>query len=121
MDKVYIFYVYIITNYDRSVLYIGFTNNIVRRIIEHQNGFGSIFTVKYNIKYLVHCEIYKYVYDAINREKEIKGWKKQKKIDLIKKENKDFKDLSQDVFWEYGIKDFEIEEYLTEIKKDYKK
>lgn len=117
MKREYIFYIYIVSNYNRNVLYTGFTNNLVRRIIEHQNGYGSVFTIKYNVKYLMYYEVFEYSNNAIYREKEIKGWKRERKIDLIKRDNADFIDLSEQVFKEYCINDFEIKQYLEDIKK----
>jgi len=69
MKKEYHFYVYIISNFKRTVLYIGFTNNIIRRIIEHKNELFSGFSKKYKLKYLVYFEEYRYVDQAISREK----------------------------------------------------
>lgn len=97
MKKDYIFYVYILSNYKRTTFYIGFTNNIIRRITEHKNGYGSIFTSKYKLSYLVYYEEYQYANDAISREKELKGWLRKKKIDLVKSINQEMKDLSQEL------------------------
>ena len=66
------YYFYVMSNYGRTTLYIGFCNNIVRRVIEHQNEIGSKFTKEYKLKYLMYFETYQYVYDAIAREKEVK-------------------------------------------------
>ena len=91
------YYVYILTNHT-GTLYTGITNNLTRRLDEHRRGVGSKFTAKYNIKRLVYFEVYQYVRDAIAREKEIKGWRREKKVALIEQTNPGWKDLSAD--WE---------------------
>jgi len=95
MDKQY--YVYILTNYDKTSLYAGVTNNLQRRIYEHKHKINKGFTAKYHIDMLVYYEIFDDVEYAIVREKQIKGGSKQKKIDLIKKFNPDWKDLYNDM------------------------
>lgn len=91
------YYVYILTNHT-GTLYTGVTNNLARRLDEHRRGVGSKFTAKYNIKRLVHFEVYPYVRDAIVREKEIKGWRREKKVVLIEETNPGWEDLSAE--WE---------------------
>jgi putative endonuclease len=83
------YHVYIITNVTKTVLYTGVTNNLQRRLTEHFLNQGKLnsFTGKYNCFYLLYYESYKYVFDAIDREKEIKGWSRKKKENLIKTEN----------------------------------
>jgi len=81
---------------------------------------GSEFTTKYKLKYLMHYEAYQYVQDAINREKEIKGWRREKKIDLIHENNPEMKDLAQELFDELGITHDEINEIVESIKNRYK-
>ena len=71
---------------------------MARRLDEHRRGVGSQFTAKYNIKRLVHFEVYQYVHDAIAREKEIKRWRREKKVTLIGQTNPEWRDLSAD--WE---------------------
>ncbi|HEY9534071.1 MAG TPA: GIY-YIG nuclease family protein [Mucilaginibacter sp.] len=85
----YNFYTYILTNYDRKILYTGITNDLDRRLIEHYSGADTrgSFTYKYKCFYLVWFERHQYVNHAIEREKEIKGWKRDKKIELIEQEN----------------------------------
>jgi len=95
MQKYY--YVYILTNHS-GTLYTGVTNNLERRLDEHRRGIGSKFTAKYNIKRLVYYEVYKYVRVAIAREKQIKGWRREKKVALIEEMNPGWKDLSAE--WE---------------------
>ncbi len=116
MRREYDFYVYILTNYTKTALYIGVTNSLIRRIIEHKFGYGSIFTKKYKLKYLIHFEKYKYINAALRREKELKGWKREKKINLIRKENPLFLDLSQKILKDFGITDEEIKIYVAEAK-----
>jgi len=91
MNKQY--YVYIMTNKTNTVLYTGITNNLKRRIYEHKNKLLSGFTKKYNINKLVYYEIFDNSYYAIQREKQIKGGSREKKIELIKKFNPNFNDL----------------------------
>ena len=113
------FYIYILGNYERTVLYIGVSNNIIRRIIEHKNNFGSTFTKKYHLKYLLYFEQYQYVRDAIYREKEIKKWRREKKINLIKSTNPKLKDLSNELFDCYEISEKETNEIAMELKNNY--
>lgn len=87
------YHVYIITNARNTVLYIGITNNLIRRIYEHRNGLIDGFSKTYNIKKLVYYEETGDVIAAIEREKELKRWKRQWKIELIEKVNPGFADL----------------------------
>ena len=89
--------VYIMTNYTNTTFYIGVTNNLLRRIYEHKNKPTDGFTSKYNLNKLVYFELSERIEDALNREKQLKNWKRQWKIDLIVKNNPDFKDLSYDI------------------------
>jgi putative endonuclease len=91
MNKSY--YVYIKTNDRNTVLYIGVTNSLQRRIYEHRNGLIKGFSKMYNVNKLVYAEETNSIRDAIQREKELKKWRRQWKIDLIKKSNLDFDDL----------------------------
>jgi len=86
-------FVYIITNKHNTVLYTGVTNNLLRRIAEHKNGKGSVFTKKYNIHKLVYYQVFENIKDAINREKQIKAGPRRKKIELIESQNPDWEDL----------------------------
>ncbi len=92
MDKNYA--VYIMTNYSETSLYIGVTNNLQKRVWEHKNKIFKGFTEKYNLDKLVYYELTDSVETAINREKQLKRWHRQWKINLIKENNPDFKDLS---------------------------
>lgn len=87
------FYVYLMMNYTNSVIYVGVTNNIIKRTYEHKNKLVEGFTNKYNINKLVYYEEYSNPIDAIDREKQIKAGSRQKKIDLIMKNNPAFLDL----------------------------
>ncbi|UKL13524.1 GIY-YIG nuclease family protein [Dissulfurimicrobium hydrothermale] len=97
----YNFYVYILTNWNNKVMYIGMTNNLERRIYEHKNKMIDGFTKKYNVNKLVYYEHTIDVHAAIAREKEIKKWRREKKDKLVMSMNPEWKDLSLE--WE---KDF---------------
>ena len=82
------------SNQHDTVLYIGITNNIDRRTIEHKWKLDkNSFTAKYNINKMLYFEEYDNPIDAIKREKQLKGWTRKKKLELIKKQNSDFRDL----------------------------
>ena len=89
--------VYIMTNYLNTTFYIGVTNNLLRRVIEHKSQNKECFTSKYNLNKLVYFEITESIEVAIKREKQLKNWKRQWKIDLIAKNNPSFSDLSNDI------------------------
>ena len=89
------YYVYFLTNWDDSVLYIGVTNNLPRRLYEHRNGLADGFTKKYTVHKLVYYEYTNDVYSAISREKQLKKWTRAKKNALVVKENPEWRDLSQ--------------------------
>jgi putative endonuclease len=120
MQKEYNFYVYISTNYPKSVFYVGFTNSIPRRIIEHKNGFGCKFTKKYNLKYLIYFEQFQEVSIAIEREKEIKKWRREKKLNLVKSMNPNLSDLSVKLFRDLGITEEEMQGIIEELRENYK-
>jgi len=86
------YYVYILTN-KSNTLYIGVTNDLIRRLYEHKNKLAPGFTRKYNINKLVYYEVFDGPETAIRKEKEIKGWNRKKKIELIKKVNPSFEEL----------------------------
>ena len=75
------------TNKYRTTFYIGITNDLHKRIVKHQNGIGSEFTRKYNLKDLIYFEKFTDINQAISREKQLKNWHKDWKINLIKKSN----------------------------------
>ena len=91
------YYVYIMTNKSRT-LYTGVTGDLMRRVYEHKNKLVPGFTSKYNIRYLVYYESTSNVHAALEREKQIKGWLRAKKIVLIESMNPEWKDLSEEWF-----------------------
>lgn len=95
MEKNY--FIYIATNQRNTVLYIGVTSNLVKRIYQHKNKLVSSFTSKYNIGKLVYYEVFKDIKEAIKREKQIKGGSRKKKLDLVTKNNPTFKDLYEEI------------------------
>ena len=90
------FYVYIISNNFRNVLYIGVTRNIERRLYEHKNKLIDGFSKKYNLNVLLSYETTEYALDAIAREKQLKKWNRDKKFTLIKSVNPELRNLSED-------------------------
>ena len=92
------YFVYIATNKTNTVLYVGITNNLERRIYEHANKLISGFTSKYNINKLIWYEIFSSPTDAISAEKRIKGWRREKKTNLIKESNPKFLDLLEEIY-----------------------
>jgi len=87
------YYVYILFNKERGTLYIGVTSNIVRRVYEHKTKVVKGFTEEYGVDKLGYYEIYKDIEQAIKREKQLKNWKRNWKIELIEKENNKWEDL----------------------------
>ena len=87
------YYVYILASGHRGTLYVGVTNDLIRRIYEHRNDFVSGFTAKYKVHHLVYFEIYDDVREAIAREKRLKRWHRAWKIELIENHNEDWHDL----------------------------
>lgn len=86
------------TNWNNKVLYTGITNSLERRVYEHKNKLIKGFTTKYNINKLVYFEDTTNVVSAISREKEIKGWKRHKKNELVESMNPEWEDLSLSLF-----------------------
>ena len=91
------YYVYILTNRNRTVLYIGVTNDLKRRLFEHENHLEEGFSDKYNVTYLVYFETYHCPKDAIAREKQLKGWTRLRKEELINSVNPKWRFLNRDV------------------------
>ncbi len=89
------YYVYILTNKSRT-FYVGVTNNLERRLYEHQHKLIEGFTKRYNITQLIYYEVFDDVRQAIAREKQVKDWRREKKIALIESLNPTWKDLSVD-------------------------
>ena len=97
MTRDYDFWVYIVTNRNHSVLYIGITNSLSRRIWEHCEGAGANFPAAYRCNKLVYYEQYTKIDEAIAREKQIKKWSRSKKVALIDEMNPSRLDLGSDV------------------------
>ena len=95
MHKCY--YVYILTNKKRGVLYTGVTNNLMERTREHRTHLNQGFAEKYFTRHLVYYEIHQYINNAIVREKHIKHWKREWKIELIEWMNPEWKDLYDEI------------------------
>ena len=89
------YYIYIFASKRNGTLYIGITNDLTRRIFEHKTGLINGFTKKYSVNKLVYFESTNDVNAAILREKRLKKWKRQWKIELIEKSNPDWNDLSE--------------------------
>jgi putative endonuclease len=86
-------YVYLLANKHNNVLYTGVTNDLIRRVYEHKNKLVAGFTQKYNVDRLVYFEVCSGIVVAIEREKQIKGWSRKKKQDLINSLNPEWDDL----------------------------
>ena len=89
------YYVYLLTNWNNKVMYVGVTNNLQRRVYEHKHKFVKGFTQKYNVNKLVYFEETTDIHAALEREKEIKKWRREKKDALVLKDNSEWKDLSE--------------------------
>ncbi len=87
-------YVYILTNEPHGTLYIGVTSDLLRRMVEHKQGLIGGFTKKYGLKHLVYFETYPAIQDAIAREKQLKNWHRDWKINHINTHNPEWLDLS---------------------------
>lgn len=90
------YYMYILTNWNNKVLYIGVTNNIERRLFEHKHKLIAGFTQKYNLSKLVFLQSFQNIDDALKAEKQIKGWVRVKKNALIAQQNPEWTDLGKD-------------------------
>jgi putative endonuclease len=95
VEKLY--FVYLLTNKNNNVLYVGLTNHLQRRVYEHKNKLVEGFTCKYNVDKLVYYETTSDVKAAIDREKEIKKWRREKKNMLIEQRNPEWIDLSSNL------------------------
>ena len=91
------YYIYILTNKNRTVLYTGITNDLKRRIHEHKEKTVEGFTRKYNVTNLVYYEVFDDAENAILREKQIKGGSRRKKVELINNVNKEWRDLYEEL------------------------
>ena len=93
-------FIYILTNQNHTVLYTGTTSNLANRIYQHKTGtFRNAFTSKFNTSLLVYYEVFDRIEDAIAREKQLKAGSRQKKIDLIRKFNPDWKELKAPIYY----------------------
>ena len=99
MKNIHQYWVYIMANTTRRVIYIGVTNDLYRRYLEHRNGIIKGFTDKYKCHELIYFEESKFIEEAIAREKELKGWKREKKDLLIKSTNPYLRNLAIDLEW----------------------
>jgi putative endonuclease len=88
------YFVYIMSSQTR-VLYIGVTNDLERRVQQHQSGVGSAFTARYRVKRLVHYEETSDVHAALEREQHLKEWTRSRKVALIEADNPEWRDLSE--------------------------
>ena len=98
MKKEHNYYVYVLASQKNGTLYVGVTSNLKNRIYQHRNNKADAFTKKYNIHTLVWYERYGDINFAINKEKQIKAWKRQWKINLINENNQEWKDLYGDLY-----------------------
>jgi len=90
-------YLYILTNWNKTVLYTGVTSRLVQRIYQHRQSLVDGFTKRYNCRSLVYYEVFEDIREAIKREKAIKGWKRERKEVLVNSLNPDWKDLYEDI------------------------
>ena len=86
-------YFYILTNKSNNVLYTGSTKNLIKRVDEHRKGYQNSFTKQYNVNRLICYERFEAIDSAKDRERQVKGWARRRKIDLIELKNKQWKDL----------------------------
>jgi len=91
------YFVYILASKKNGTLYIGVTNDLIRRTYEHKNNLADGFTKKYNVKILVYYEHTENIESAITREKQMKEWQRSWKIKLIEKDNPTWRDLSPEL------------------------
>ena len=89
-------YIYIIGN-ERPTVYIGVTSNLIKRVYAHKNKLVDGFSKKYNLTKLLYYEVFEDIYHAIEREKQLKMWRRRWKLDLIREKNPEFKDLYKDI------------------------
>lgn len=97
MPEEHVYYVYLLTNSNNHVMYVGVTNDLRRRVYEHKNKLVKGFTEKYNVNKLVYFEQTLDIVSAITREKEIKKWRREKKNNLVIQVNPNWNDLSETI------------------------
>ena len=95
-------FVYILASKPNGTLYIGVTNDIVRRVHDHRTGDGSDFVNEHSVTRLVHLERFNRITDAIRREKQLKAWRREWKLDLIREHNPTWDDLYAEACQTYG-------------------
>jgi putative endonuclease len=88
------YFVYILASRRHGTLYIGVTDSLQKRLEQHRDGQGSLFAKKYSVSRLVYVERYELAEEAISREKQLKRWKRDWKIELIERDNLEWRDLS---------------------------
>jgi putative endonuclease len=91
------YWVYILASKPDGTLYVGATNHLVRRVYEHREGLVESFTKRYDVKTLVYCESHETIATALQREKNIKHWSREWKIDLIVASNPEWRDLYEEI------------------------
>ena len=101
-DKHY--YVYLLTNWNNKVMYVGVTNDLERRMYEHKNKLVTGFTEKYNVQKLVYFEETGDVNAALAREKEIKRWRREKKNKLVLQINPEWRDLAESLIQDFSLR-----------------
>jgi putative endonuclease len=94
MSKVHAYWVYILSSRSKT-LYVGVTNSLVYRVLQHREGNGSDFTSRYRVTRLVHFESFQFIQDAIAREKELKDWRRERKVELTEHANAAWNDLAE--------------------------
>jgi len=107
MDRQY--FVYIMASKRNGTLYVGMTNDLLRRVWEHREGLVEGFTKEHGVKHLVHFETFEYVHAAIDRETRLKKWKRQWKIDLIQRDNVEWEDLYEKMTAPHPLPDWLVE------------
>ena len=114
------YYVYIVTNKIKTVLYIGVTNHLEQRIIEHylDRGTKKSFTGKYNCHLLLYYESFIYIDEAIDREKQLKKWSRKKKEDLISSFNPQWLTLNFELFQKWPPEDIYHRRDLDDLGND---
>ncbi|WP_251940564.1 GIY-YIG nuclease family protein [Salinibacter ruber] len=95
-------FVYILASKPNGTLYVGVTNDIVRRVHQHRNGEGSDFVEEYDVTRLVHLEPFEDIEAAIRREKQLKAWKRDWKLDLIREHNPKWRDRYEEAWRAYA-------------------
>jgi len=111
-------YTYMMSNKNRTTLYIGVTSNLERRVLEHKSGYGSVFTKRYKLHDLLYFEVIMGMLNAIKREKQLKNWHKEWKWNLIKEKNPELKDLAEDWFSKEEIEEYKRSRRDSEIGLD---